>query len=80
MLSVIIAALVLVTGLAIAGTTHLTWRVLNLCIILGCTFIGLGIGFVVVDDQNAPAVGISIGVIGALCCSLGNQWRRDGLQ
>jgi hypothetical protein len=78
MLAVIIAAMVLVTGLAVSGTTRLTWRLVNLCIIVVSTFIGLGIGYVVVDEQNAPAVGVSIGAVGAMCCSLGNQWRRDG--
>jgi hypothetical protein len=71
----IIAAMVVVTGLAVAGAKRLRWRLVNLGIIVGSTCIGFGLGYAVVGGQTAMPLGFSVGAAGAMGCSIWNQWR-----
>jgi len=71
----IIATMVVVTGLAVTGAKRLRRRLVNLGIIVGSICIGFGIGYVVGGGSTAMPMGFSVGAAGALGCSIWNQWR-----
>ena len=53
----IITAMVVVTGLAVAGEKRLRWGLVNLGIIVGSTCIGFGLRYAVVGGPTAMPLG-----------------------
>jgi len=83
MITLWLAALILGSAFAIVGAQGVTWKLLNMVIILGCMALGLGLGYAAglgsknfgrVQDVAVP-FSMIFGVVGAIGCVAQNVSR-----
>lgn len=85
---ILILALIVLSGAAVAGGRSAKWKALNLCIVIGVMAVGFGIGFLIgrisddvtVGGHVATSLMLLLGCLAAVGCIVRNKLRQTSME